>query len=92
MVERVALFRAGQLDLRTLVQNLQGLLGAADLHDDRLVDEFWMHEAPIDGELELLTESWAPPGAASEEALEDHLTLFVRWVESVLADTDDART
>jgi hypothetical protein len=46
MIESVDAFRADHFDLRKLVQDLQGLLGAADLHDRHLVNEWWNHEAP----------------------------------------------
>ena len=70
MTESVDAHRAGRLGLRKLVNDLQGLMAAADLHDQALINEFWNHEAPIDMELELRTEDWAPPGSASDEALD----------------------
>lgn len=36
MVDEVDRYRSGAIELRTLVQHLQGLMGAADLHDQTL--------------------------------------------------------
>jgi|Tabmets5t2r1_1033131.scaffolds.fasta_scaffold09098_2 hypothetical protein len=80
------------MDLQKLVQNLQGLMGAAGLHDQALIDEFWNHEAPIDVELGLRTEDWAPPGSGSDEALDRALADFRSWVIEVLMSTDDELT
>lgn len=55
-------YEAASISLERLVANLQGLLGAADFKDTGLINEFWNQEAPIDGELELRIEGWAPPG------------------------------
>jgi len=92
MTESVDAYRVGRLGLRKLVNDLQGLMAAADLHDQALINEFWNHEAPIDMELELRTEDWAPPGSASDEALYKALADFRSWVTAVLASTDDERT
>jgi hypothetical protein len=92
MVESVDHFRDGDIDLTKLVHDLRGLLGAADLHDGHLVDEFWAKQAPIDMELELRTEAWAPGVAASDDALECALREFRGWASGVLAATDDERT
>jgi len=92
MAESVDAYRTGRLRLHKLVQDLQGLMGAADLHDQALIDEFWNHQAPIDMELELRTEDWAPPGSASDQNLDHALTEFREWVVEVLASTDDQRT
>ena len=78
--------------LRKLVQDLQGLMGAADLYDLTLIDEFWNHEAPIGMELKLRTEDWAPAGSASDQALDGALDDFRSWVMEVLASTVDERT
>lgn len=92
MIDEIASYRMGGIDLRTLVQRLQGLMGASDLHDGNLIDEFWSRQAPIDMELELRTEPWAPPGSASDIALQTALDDFVTWVQMILATTDDNRT
>jgi hypothetical protein len=92
MAESVDGYRAGEMDLQKLVQDLQGLMGAAGLHDPALIDEFWNHEAPIDMELELRTEDWAPPGSGSDEALDRALADFRSWAMEVLASTDDDMT
>jgi hypothetical protein len=92
MTESVDDFRAGQLDLRKLLNDLRGLMAAADLQDQAIIDEFWNHDAPIDMQLELRTEDWAPPGAASDEVLDQALTDFRRWATGVLDWPDDERT
>jgi hypothetical protein len=92
MIESVDAYRAGHFDLRKLVVDLQGLLGAADLHDAHLVNEWWDHEAPIDMELELRTEAWAPEGSASDEALDRAMSDFETWAREVLDSTDSARS
>jgi hypothetical protein len=92
MAESVDVYRTGGMDLRKLVQDLQGLMGAAGLHRQALIDEFWCYEAPIDMELELRTEDWAPPGSGNDQALDRALADFRRWVMEVLASTDDQLT
>ena len=91
MIEEIKRFRDGEIELRKLVQDLQGLMGGADLHDGDLIDEFWNHEAPIDMELELRTEQWAPEGSASDARLEQALTEFAEWAQRILDTTDDDR-
>jgi hypothetical protein len=91
MIASIDAYRAGDLTLAKLVPDLQGLLGAADLHDTRIINEFWDHTAPIDMELELRTEAWAPKGSASDEHLDRALDAFEVWARSVLDSTDQAR-
>jgi len=91
MLDEVSRYRSGDLEIRALVQNLQGLMGAADFHAERLRDEFWNVEAEISMEMELRTEAWAPTGSASDERLEDGLTAFVAWVNGLLSDADPTR-
>jgi hypothetical protein len=67
-------------------------MGASDLKDERLIDEFWNHCAPIDTEHELRTEAWAPAGSANDEHLAAVIEDFRRWVNEVLSSTDDMRT
>jgi hypothetical protein len=92
MIESIDAYRAGDLDLRKLVVDLQGLLGAADLHDTDLVGEWWNHQAPIDMELELRTEAWAPSRSASDDNLDRALSEFQSWARGVLSSTDHQRT
>jgi hypothetical protein len=92
MMASVDAFRVGRIELRTLVVDLKGLFGEADLHDDRLVAEWWTHAAPIAEELERRTEDRAPERAASDENLDRALSDFRRWVRSVLDSTDLERT
>lgn len=86
MLERVAEFNAGQLDLAKLVSDLRGLFVEADPHDPRVRSEFEALWSPIDGEHELRTEAWAPPGLASDANLERSLQAFRGWVNGVLVD------
>lgn len=77
--------------LERLVSNLKGLLGAADIHDAEVIDAFWDHLAPIDGLLELLTESWAPPGAFSQPDLAAALRNYRAWSQHLLDDRSEER-
>jgi hypothetical protein len=43
-------------------------------------------------ELEVRTEVWAPPGSASDQALDKALADFRSWVMEVSASTDGERT
>jgi hypothetical protein len=92
MLEQVDAYDAGDVTLAQLVTNLQGLLGATDLRDDALVREFWNHEAPIDMELELRTENWAPPGSANDDNLRGAIADYRVWASNVLATTDNERS
>jgi hypothetical protein len=91
MLDEVARYRSGDIALSRLVPNLRGLMSASDFRAQKLIDDFWLHEAPIDGELELRTQEWAPPGLASDERLDEALDAFVRWVNALLADPDPTR-
>jgi hypothetical protein len=93
MLRKLAATRAGDLSLGRLVSDLRGLYVEADPHDSgvrRRFEEAW---AQLDGEHELRSELWAPPGAASDEALARHLAHFEDFAESVLATdrSDDHR-
>jgi hypothetical protein len=92
MVESIDSYRAGRVNLGKLVSDLRGLMGAADLHDESLIDAFWNHEAPIDMELELRTEPWAPADSASDAGLDRAIEGFRAWALDTLASTDDQRT
>jgi hypothetical protein len=82
MLDAVADFRSGAVDLARLVDDLRGLVVAADNHDESIRERFDAAWARLDGELELRTERWAPPGAASDSALASYLT----EMESVVGD------
>lgn len=86
MLDAVAEFRTGEFSLGVLVDSLRGLFVAADPHDMALRSEFESVWAPLDGEHELRTEPWAPPGLASDEALANHLEAFETFVRQVLAE------
>jgi hypothetical protein len=85
MLERVASFERGELDLGQLVAALRSEYVEADPHDARIRSEFESMWAPIDDENELRTESWAPPEAANNDRLPELLRAFCSWVEQVLA-------
>jgi len=92
MVESIDSYRAGRMDLGKLVSDLRGLMGAADLHNESLIHAFWNHEAPIEMELELRTEPWAPANSASDDELDRAIGAFRAWALDTLASTDDQRT
>jgi hypothetical protein len=85
MLERVTSFERGELDLGQLVAALRTEYIEADPHDARIRAEFEAMWSPIEGENELRTESWAPPGAANDDRLREVLRAFRTWVEQVLA-------
>lgn len=88
MLERVSEFEAGSLDLGRLCRDLRGLFVEADPHDWSIRDGFEEFWSPIDGEHELRTEAWAPPGAASDANLRRVLDEFKGWVAGVLRDEE----
>jgi hypothetical protein len=85
MLAEIERFQAGQLSLSKLVANLRGLYVEADPHDSTIRAGFEAVWSPIDGENDLRTQSWAPPGLASEDNLVAELAHFSEWVEGVLA-------
>lgn len=92
MLERLDDHESGDVGLGKLLVDLRGLLDAADLHNRRVIDEFWLYFAPLEGEYELRTEPWAPPGLAGDEALEEALRSFREWAVAVLRETGDERS
>lgn len=84
MIESLDDFENGRIELGTLCSNLEGLMGAADLRDQHLRDEFWNQYAEINMEHELRSEGWAPSGSASDERLREGLDSYRRWVLNVL--------
>ena len=92
MIEELNDYAAGNINLGRLLDDLRGLLGAAGLHDTRTIDSFWDHLAPIDGQHELQTQEWAPPGAFSETDLAVALSSYRAWAQMMLDDPSDQRT
>jgi hypothetical protein len=92
MLDSLDAYDAGIIDLAKLSSDLKGLLGAADLHDESLVTDFWDHFAEIEMELELRTEGWAPAGSSSDERLKEALGGYRQWVQAVLSDANDQRS
>jgi hypothetical protein len=91
MVEVLDTYDAGDISLHKLVSDLQGLLGASDLHDPSVVSEFWEHFSKIEGEVELRTEPWAPPGLSTDESLRRALSEYRTWVLAILGDASSER-
>ncbi len=91
MLDQLDSYNAGRLDLGNLIENLRGLLGAADIHDPDTIEAFEWYVAAIDSEHELRTEPWAPPGAATGEALAGALGDFRTWATGLLNKSDDQR-
>src|SRR3954469_7733017 len=85
MTEEIEEYRAGRVTLERLTTNLKGLLAASDLRSPELGREFWSRFAPIDMELELRTEAWAPKGSPSDDVLSAAIDDFAGWVRDVLA-------
>jgi hypothetical protein len=85
MLDEVSHYRIGEVSLARLVDDLRGLFVEADPHDPAIYSDFQTLWACIEGENELRTEPWAPPGSASDANLDRSLSEFVGWVEKVLA-------
>ena len=92
MIEAVDAFNDGDLELGKLCSDLKGLLGASDLKDTTLIDEFWNHFVEIDAEHELRTEAWGRKDLASDTELRASLDRYKAWVKTVIAATSDERT
>jgi hypothetical protein len=85
MLRRVEDFRSDCQGLGSLVGDLRGLFVEADPHEQAIRDQFEQYWSPIDGQYELRTEAWAPPGATPDEDLDRALDSFERWVGDILA-------
>ena len=93
MLDKITDFRTGQIDLRSLVDDLRGLRTEADPHDPTLQADFEWKWAELEMELELRTEPWAPAGSASDERLNAGLEALDAFVRQVLAaDVSDDHT
>jgi len=79
MVGEIDEFLAGRLSLGRLVENTRGLFEAADISDNRIRDEFEAAWSPVDGQLELRTESWSRPEWISDSALKAAVTGLRSW-------------
>lgn len=84
MLDHIASFHAAETTLSQLVSDLRGLIVEADPHDPAVRDAFKEQWALIDGELELRTEPWAPPGSASDVDLARYLNDLEAWVTGLL--------
>ncbi len=85
MLAAVDTYRSGRLPLDRLVSDLRGLFVEADPHERATQDRFEEIWSRLDGQWELRSEPWAPPGAASDEALSRDLDEFTAWIRDVLA-------
>ena len=92
MLERLDAYKSGEVGLGNLLADLRGLLDAAELHDQRLIDEFHPRFAALEGQYALQTEPWAPDGLASDEDLDEAIRNFREWALAVLRDTDARRS
>jgi hypothetical protein len=84
MLEHVRSFQQDDADLGQLVTALRAEYVEADPHEARIRDEFEAKWSPMDGDNELRTETWAPPGAANDDHLQRILDEFSTWVQHVL--------
>lgn len=84
MLEEADAYRSGRITLAKLIDDLRGLYVEADPHDPATRADFEGYWSALDYEHELRTEPWAPPGAASDERLNDALVRFTTWVRSIL--------
>ena len=91
MVGQVAEFRGSGLPIDRLAANLRGLFDATGIRSPDLRDEFQDLWTDIDMESELRTESWAPPGAASDERLTRALDSLIVWARESVAASDGQR-
>ena len=90
MASEVERFRRGNLSLGKLVADLRGLFVEACPHEPAVRSEFEAMWSEIDGENDLRTQPWAPPGSASDARLDRSLSEFVKWVRGVvMADSSD---
>ena len=84
MLDQVAAFRCGELDLTHLVAGLRAEYVEADPHNAKVRTEFESKWVAMDAENELRTEPWAPRDAASDDRLSEALDAFCSWVQQLL--------
>jgi hypothetical protein len=83
MLDHIDAYESGRLPLPKLVQDLRGLFDAANPRELSVRDHFEDLWSVIDGESELRTEPWAPPGAADDQRLAATLGALRNWAASV---------
>ncbi len=83
LIDEVDAYLEGQTGRARVVENLRGLVNAAGLDEaaDAAFYEVW---SPLDAELELLTEPWAPAGSGSETRFVASLNSIRAWAELML--------
>lgn len=84
MLDQVDLYDAGQVTLDRLVDNLGGLLGAADIHDKNAVNAFYDHLRPIKRQLEL--QDWPPHEPIPWADLDAAVGRYRAWAHAMLDD------
>jgi hypothetical protein len=87
MLDQIDLYGAGRITLDRLVMNLGGLLGAADLHDNDVVNAFYIHLAPIQRQIEL--QDWAPHKPISWPELDAAVQRYRAWAIAMLDDPSE---
>ena len=85
LIDEVDAFRRGELTDARLVANLQGLVAAADIHDEQLLNDFW------DRRNDLLLEI-APGWFDTDRPIPGGEARFRAWVHEILDTTDDQQT
>jgi len=83
MLESLDAFDGGDIDLTKLVADLDGLLTAADPHDEQLREDFYVLWIRLQGANELRIEPWAPRGSFDEARLRADVQSLRQWLEDV---------
>jgi hypothetical protein len=79
IVDQADSYLAGRSTASKLLANTWGLMEAADLRMTPTWEAFYLRWARIDGEHELLTESWAPDGSGSTVRLASAVEQLRAW-------------
>ena len=82
--EEVDAFKRGELTIGELNSNLGGLVGAADIHDEDLLNEYWNLRNDLFLEI-------APQWFDSSEPIPGGEARFRAWVADVLVQTGEDR-
>jgi hypothetical protein len=81
MAARLDLYDSGEIVLPKLAEDLRGLFEAAGPRELSIRDSFEELWAELDGESELRTAPWAPPGLADDAHLREILHRLRSWAE-----------
>lgn len=85
MLQQIDSWEQDRIELPVLTKNLYGLLKASEMDASPVGEGFYDRWAELDGETELRTEPWAPPGAASDERLAEIIAGLREYVRNVVA-------